>query len=149
MSIVIDNGNVNPLSTPDRWTPKLRGKIFCSPACGCECKKADFDLSTAGALALVKQLGSGWQPHVWENCGWHFNAKKRGATVSVDDSGLYEATIRFQMDERFELCVAETRGSPREAVEAVIEGINARIATLKRALLSLSLADLEIQDISG
>ncbi len=148
MDIVIDNGNVSPLITPDRWTPKLNGKVYCSPACGAKCLKVDFDLATEGANALVVQLGSGWMPHVWENFGWHFEAKKRGATVSVDSNGLYEATIRFWMDERIELCVSETRGSPREAVDAVIGGINARIATLKRALLSLSLAPLEIQDVS-
>lgn len=148
MSIIIDNGNVTPLSTPDRWTPKLNGKIFCSPACGAQCKKADFDLATNGASALVGQLGSGWEPHVWENLGWHFEATKRGATVSVDESAQYEASIRFHMDERIELCVSETRATPREAVEAVIAGIDARVAILKRALLSLSFAPLEIQDVS-
>lgn len=146
MAIVIDNGNTTPLSTPDRWTPRLNGKMFCSPACGGKCKKADFDLATDGASALVSQLGRGWEPRVWENLGWHFEATKRGATVSVDDNAQYQASIRFRMDERIQLCVSETRSSPREAVEAVIAGIDARIAILKRALLSLSLATLEIQD---
>jgi len=105
-------------------------------------------LATNGAYALVSQLGSGWEPHVWENLGWHFEATKRGATVSVDENAQYEASIRFHMEERTELCVSETRSTPREAVEAVIAGIDARIAILKRALLSLSLAPLEIQDVS-
>lgn len=147
MSFVIDSGNVTPPSLPDRWTPRLNGEIFCSPACGNQCTRADFDLATHGAHTLVGQLGSGWQPHVWENCGWHFEAVKRNATVVVVDGHRHMASIRFHMDDRTELCVSEVRDSPREAVEAVVEGINKRIATLQRALLSLSLAPLEIEDV--
>lgn len=147
MHFVIDNGNVTPLASPDRWTPVLKGKTFCSPACGCKCSKAAFDAATDGARTLVNQLGSGWEPRVWENGGWHFEAAKRGATVSVDDDGQYEAVIRFHMEERTELCVSETRRSAREAVEAVVENLNGRVAILRRALLSLSLAPLEITDV--
>ena len=27
------------------------------------------------AQKLVKELGPGWKPWVWENCGWHFEAR--------------------------------------------------------------------------
>lgn len=147
MSIVIDNGNVTPVATPDRWTPVLNGKTFCAPACGFKCTKAAFDAATDGARALVNQLGGGWEPHVWENCGWHFEATRRGARVSIDDDGQYEAAIRFHMEASTELCVSETRGSAREAVEAVIGILNDRVEILKRALLSLSLAPLELTDV--
>lgn len=147
MKLVIDVGNPTPPATPDEWTPQLNGEIFCSPACGSKCKRADFELATERAQALVNRLGAGWAPRVWENSGWHFEATKRGATVSVDSDGLYDASVRFHMDESTELCVSETRECPREAVEAVIQGLAERIAVLNRALLSISIAPLEIQDV--
>lgn len=147
MRNVIDNGNVNPPSIGDRWTPKLDGEIFCSPACGSRCKKVDFDRATEQANALANQLGGGWQSHVWENGGWYFEVEKRKATVLVESDGQYEASIRFCLDDVKEQCISKIRDNPRDAVEAVIEEINGKIAVLKRALLSLSLASLEIQDV--
>lgn len=133
MTMVIDNGNESPLASPDRWTPVLCGEIFCSPACGFNCTKHDFDLAASKAAALVSQLANGWQPRVWENCGWHFEAVKRGATVSIDD----------------ESCVSESRACPVQAVEAVIKNINDRVAVLRRALLSLEPDPIELKTISN
>lgn len=147
MSIVIENGNPTPLSIGDQWTPKLRGKIFCSPACGFGCKKVDFDRATEQATSLANQLGGGWEPHVWENCGWYFEVQKRTATVSVERDGQYEASVRFCFDEAHELCISEIRVNPRDAVEAVIEVLKGKIIVLNRSLQSLSLDPLEIQDI--
>jgi hypothetical protein len=146
-STVIDNGNVNSIALDDRWTPKLNGSIFCSPACGFGCKKADFDHATQRASALANKLGSGWQPHVWENGGWHFEVTKSAAIVSFEEEGLYQASIRFSFDDRVELCISESRGDPREAIEAVTEVLNRRVATLTRTLLSVSIAPAEIQDV--
>ena len=144
MTITFENGNPTPLSSGDRWTPVLKGDVYCSPACGGGCKKADFDSATEKAHALANTLGDGWEPYVWENLGWHFEAKKRGATVTVDRDQAYTADVRFKMSDDHELCISETRGCPREAVSAVVDKINTRIASLKRALVSLSLSPLEI-----
>lgn len=149
MTMVIDNGNESPLASPDRWTPVLCGEIFCSPACGFNCTKHDFDLAASKAAALVSQLANGWQPRVWENCGWHFEAVKRGATVSIDDESQYEATVRFRMQDRHESCVSESRACPVQAVEAVIKNINDRVAVLTRALLSLEPDPIELKTISN
>jgi hypothetical protein len=148
MHVTIENGNPTPISMPDRWTPRLNGKVFCSPACGHGCKKADFDLATANANALIAKLGAGWQPRVWENGGWHFEATKRGASVTADRNGQYTADIRFHMSESHESCITETSNCPREAVAAVVAVLNERIAVLKRALVSLAIDPLEIQDAS-
>jgi hypothetical protein len=147
MSYVIDNGNANPVGLGDRWTPKLNGAIYCSPACGANCKKAEFDRATERAAALAARLGSGWRPQVWENLGWHFEVKKGAAAVSVDEHGVYHASIRFLYDDRCEQCVEESRTDPREAMGAVVDVINQRIAALKRALLSVSIGPAEIQDV--
>lgn len=147
MSYVIDNGNPNPVSRGDRWTPKLKGNVFCSPACGFGCKKADFDRASARANALAANLGPGWQPDVWENGGWYWEVKKGAATVRPDDDDGFVADIRFSLDDVHETCVREARADPREAVEAVIAVLDRKVAVLKRALLSVSLAPAEIQDV--
>lgn len=111
-------------------------------------QKKDFDEATERAHALASQLGYGWEPRVWENGGWHFEAAKRGATVSVVDDSQYEASIRFYMDECIELCVSETRESPVQAVEAVIEGLNARIKVLQRALNAVAPEPLQLAKLA-
>lgn len=147
MSFVIDNGNPHPVSLGDRWTPKLNGEIYCSPACGFGCKKADFDRAFALANALAVNLGPGWQPKVWENGGWYWEVKKGAATVSPEEDGRFQADIRFTLDEVHETCVREVRPDPREAVEAVIDVLNRKVAILKRTLVSVSLAPAELQDV--
>lgn len=65
---------LNSKST-DRWSPIRRGITYCSPGCGGGCTHAAFVQATADAEALAKRLGPSWVPHVWENLGWHYEAK--------------------------------------------------------------------------
>lgn len=59
------------------WTPRtLPGGIYCSPACGAACKKADHDRAVKKSAALARHLGEGWAPRVWENMGWHWAVQK-------------------------------------------------------------------------
>ncbi|WP_152025762.1 hypothetical protein [Agrobacterium tumefaciens] len=57
------------------------GLIYCSPACGSKCTKEAYDLAVSRAQALAEKLGEGWEPHVWENGGWHYQAKNKTMTV--------------------------------------------------------------------
>jgi len=59
----------------------LRGKIYCSPACGFDCLKKDYDLAVARADKAVKELGPGWKPVVWENCGWRARVEKGKCSI--------------------------------------------------------------------
>lgn len=144
MNDVIDNGNPHAISAGDRWTPKLNGEIYCSPACGGRCKKVDFDQASERSRVLAAQLGGGWEPHVWENMGWHFEVKKGIATVDPAREGGYTATLEFAMSHVATDNISETRGDPRAAVNAVGEELRRRIASLQRALLSVSLDVIEI-----
>lgn len=63
------------------WTPVLSGERYCSPACGCGCKKAEHDAAKTAAAELAARLGEGWEPRVWENGSWHFSARKGCAEV--------------------------------------------------------------------
>lgn len=53
------------------WTPRRVGPVYCSPACGGKCRHADYLKAKETAAYMVKALGSGWRPRVWENLGWH------------------------------------------------------------------------------
>ena len=64
-----------------RDMPVLNGKIYCSPRCGCKCTKAAFDRATKEANALAGRMGEGWEPNVWENCGWHYSVAKGAMSI--------------------------------------------------------------------
>lgn len=140
---VFDNGNTHAISSGDGWTPKSDGKIYCSPACGFHCAKADFDHANERAAAIAAQLGSGWEPRVWENCGWNFEVTKGFATVTAEEGG-YCADLRFEMTEGHVESLDAFAGDPRTAVEAVGNELKRRIATLERSFMSVSLDVIEI-----
>lgn len=146
MSNTFDNGNTTPPSGGDRWTPIREGDVFCAPACGCKCKLADFERATAGAAELVAELGDGWRPRVWENCGWNFSAKKGSATVAYSEAdGHFSASIDAGVfDQRHEQFFANG-SSPRAAMEAVLAEVEHKIAALKRTASSASLEPLKIE----
>jgi hypothetical protein len=59
------------------WMPVLKGKTYCSPACGSGCTKKAYDTAHAKAEKLAEQMGKGWRVYVWENMGWHYKVKNR------------------------------------------------------------------------
>jgi len=63
--------------------PIRNGDIYCSPRCGCKCKWSDYVACVDGSSELVRELGEGWEPYIYENMGWHFKAihKERGLKV--------------------------------------------------------------------
>lgn len=146
MFYTFDNGNPTPPSSGDRHTPIRDGDVFCSPACGCKCKLAEFERAKNSAAALVAELGHGWNPRVWENCGWHFCAEKGAAVVDYSkNGGHFTASIDAgQFAGRHEQFRAEG-SSPRAAMEAVLAEIEYKIAALKRTASSASLEPIQIQ----
>ena len=71
----------------DRRTPILSadGQTYCSPGCGRQCRKEWFDHATKRANELAAALGDGWEPHVWENLGWHWSAIKGDAQIHPNE----------------------------------------------------------------
>lgn len=54
---------------------------YCSPACGFKCTRHAYERAMREADALAIRLGPGWEPRVWENWGWHYEAIKGAARV--------------------------------------------------------------------
>lgn len=69
------------------WSPKLRGKLFCSDACGHGCTLTAFKRARIAADGLAAAMGKGWAPVVWENMGWHFRAVKDVSDVRPTAKG--------------------------------------------------------------
>ena len=66
----------------NRWKPRSRlGGIYCSPACGGGCTRADYDRAVRASKALAERMGEGWEPQVWENLGWYCAVKKGIASI--------------------------------------------------------------------
>lgn len=74
--------------------PRLRGNTYCGPKCGAGCTKQQFDDAKAEAEELATVLGKQWEPVVWENLGWHAEAKLGTANVRKSGRGRH-ATYRF------------------------------------------------------
>lgn len=78
--------------------PVLNGKIYCSPRCGCKCTKAAFDRATKEANALAARMGEGWEPDVWENCGWHYLVFKGEMTIHTIYSNKHHKNGGFVVE---------------------------------------------------
>ena len=108
------------MSRTRNWTPVENGDVYCSPACGCKCKRVDYDNAVAASETFTQTIGDGWQHKVWENCGWHFSASKGCMEVHKTDTGYtaYFNSIRQHV------CSAST-------AEAAIQGaIDAALMTV-------------------
>ena len=62
------------------WTPVLKespkGLVYCSPSCGFDCLRADYEYAVAKAAEMANELGRGFIPTVHENCQWYYGIKK-------------------------------------------------------------------------
>lgn len=63
--------------------PVRKGKFYCSPWCGFDCLWEHFQNATKKAQELCEKLGPAWEPRVWENTGWHWQA----VLVERDNAG--------------------------------------------------------------
>lgn len=142
---IFDHDATLGVTTNDRWTPVLRGDIYCSPACGADCKKADYDRVTEVAKQVAARLGPGWTPCVKENLGWFYEVHKGSAVVCPISSGGFSATIRFDIDGHQEGLLSAENDDPRAAMQTVLEKLEARITRMKYAMSSAALMPLEIE----
>lgn len=110
----------------ERWKPVLKPDgTYCSPGCGLGCTKAGHDNAVEAAQALAAQLGEGWEPHVWENLGWHFRARKGCCDVFSNQGGNYTAYLNATKQ------FVVSADDPVKAVEGAINAMDEFIAQLR------------------
>jgi hypothetical protein len=63
------------------WTPRRRGKVYCSSGCGHGCTWSEHRKAKKESEELAKELGRGFRPWVRENLGWHCGAVSPVASV--------------------------------------------------------------------
>lgn len=118
-----------------------RGETYCSPRCGGRCRKSDYDFVVASSLELARQMGDGWDTHVWENLGWHYRVFKGVAAIHPN----YRHTLTVRNTLTGYTCffnstkqVVETANTPAGALEECLR--KHRVYTRK------SQDDLEVFD---
>jgi hypothetical protein len=77
----------------------------------------------------VAELGTGWQPNVWENLGWHCSVTSPcgRVTVHIDREGF---TAFLGPDSRSGGKWAESADTAREAIEKVFQTARENLAWL-------------------
>lgn len=125
-------GEVDP-----RWTPILKGDIFCSPSCGGNCKKSAYDEALQASNIVASLLGEGWTPQVYENLGWYWQVVKGNIEVIHSNNG-YSAILQFSLDEENYYFRSDDL-EPRKAVEKVRNQLHEIIRKLERQLASSAL----------
>lgn len=105
--------------------PIRRGDLYCSAWCGFGCGWKAHQQATAEAAALAKQCGPDWEPHVWENAGWHYEVR-RGvcritATIRGDCiSGGWTATSYTAWINTIPQFISSRQPTPEEAFQEAL-----------------------------
>lgn len=103
------------------WTPRRRGRIYCAPACGRGCTKAEHDAALAKARKLAERLGEGWEPILRENLGWFYRARKGNVDVHENVNLNHSYTAYITEGDGGSGGVWVGSGStPRAAIEAAL-----------------------------
>jgi len=119
---------------PLSWIPVVRGAIYCSPACGHQCTKSAFDKATHDAEALVKKLGLGWKPRVWENLGWHYCAITTCGRWKVHTAirgGKIEGYTAFLGEDSLGGRWARSGSTPRKAIRSTRDAAKAEFEIIR------------------
>lgn len=118
------------------WTPRRRGDVYCSPACGGNCTFKAFNSATFKASLLCEKLGAGWEPDVWENLGWHHAVISPCRRIRL--SGGYGQYIAFltEKGESGGRYVADGR-TPKSAIRACVAEAKADLAKIGATITGL------------
>jgi len=103
-----------------RWIPVLKGKQYCSPACGFGCTKKDYDSAINKSNDLCKELGKNWTSEVWENGKWNY-----AVILQLNDDiyiKIYEKSGgTFWLDSRLPGQVYTTTKNMKEGINSILK----------------------------
>lgn len=100
------------------WVPVERGDVYCSSACGYQCKKAAHDEAVVNANLLAEQMGEQWQPVVWENMGWFYKVVDGCAEIHPPRSRFSTKYVCFINGQK--QFIAENK-NPHEAFDRALK----------------------------
>jgi hypothetical protein len=104
------------------WTPREQGDIYCAPACGRGCTKAEHQRAVDGANKLCALLGTGWIPRVWENLGWYYTAKlEKAVGIYIEVYPRTGGDTQFWVDSRLPRQFYIDCNDPKEGIKAVLK----------------------------
>lgn len=114
----------------------------CAEWCGRGCTKAEHDKAVRIARALVRQLGPGWRPRVWENLGWHSEAVSRCGRITVHQLQFPKGQVHHTAYLGEPGCGGgrwvESSSDPRVAVSSVIAAARRDLARIGAVLKGLA-----------
>lgn len=110
------------------WKPVLKGKTYCSPACGGGCTKRQYERMANTGEDICLKLGEGWGFKLHENLGWYVTVFSPCNHIIVTKQGEdFEATLTAG-EERF--CVKHA--NVKTAVGDVVYKFNQHIHKLMK-----------------
>jgi hypothetical protein len=100
---------------------------------------AGFEKAVNNARALAKALGNGWTGRVWENLGWHYEAKSPCRRIEVytciidGKPDSYGAMLHEPGGNGMPTYLGEPgRGkTPHKALASVVRNAKQRVATIQ------------------
>ena len=104
---------------PLSWKPVRKGKFYCAPACGRACTHEEYLKAKEAAKELCALLGPNWKPRVWENLGWHYEAKARNMTVSPRGWSAWESTSDYRAS--YDIGANQFEGEDADPRRAVVK----------------------------
>lgn len=98
-------------------------------------ERLERDRITEAAADLARRMGDGWEPHVWENSGWHYKICRGTTSIHADRHGRYSAWI--EPDCLMGHCAAQFiayADTPEDALGFAIQDARTFIARIDQAL---------------
>src|SRR5882724_6015615 len=77
------------------WTPIKRGDMYCSPACGGNCKRSAYDAAVKRAKDAIASMPhpQNWEMRLNENMGWYSSIFCGGMTIICEPHGSFWALL--------------------------------------------------------
>lgn len=120
------------------WVPIHRGRIYCSPACGLGCTRAEYEKAFKDCADLCKLLGPGWEPEVWENLGWHYACNKGVLRLHpIIDRRNGNRLVSYMAYFNGSTQLVEQHEEAKSAVSAVVQAVKRHIGVMCRQLAEI------------
>lgn len=113
-------------------TARLDGDEFCSPGCGHGCTLEQYQAATVQADALMRMLGRGWRPEVWEKLGWSASVVSPCGRIRVRPRTAFGVTsYDANLCGRWATSARDPRSAVVEVVKLAREAVDEMVAMVR------------------